>query len=157
MDTSSWTPYPSDLTDARWELIAPMVAPRSGGRPPIHSRRRIVDAILYVNRTGCSWRQLPHDFRRGTRCTGTSRPGNQGGVTDRIHDALRAAVHFPTRKARKQDKPSVVGVTRRIQLHSLRPGHQAKRKAIGATPVGKNRPVEGLDGTAVMIESIVGF
>ena len=54
--------YPSDLTDAQWELIAPMVPVPSAGRPPIHSRRRIVDAILYVNRTGCSWRQLPHDF-----------------------------------------------------------------------------------------------
>ncbi|QYB00127.1 transposase (plasmid) [Rhodococcus sp. USK10] len=55
-------PYPSDLADAQWELIAPMVPVPSAGRPPIHSRRRIVDAILYVNRTGCSWRQLPHDF-----------------------------------------------------------------------------------------------
>ena len=54
--------YPSDLTDAQWELIAPMVAVRHGGRPAEHDRRRIVDAILYVTRTGCSWRQLPHDF-----------------------------------------------------------------------------------------------
>ena len=52
MGSSSPNPYPSDLTDAQWELIAPMVAVRLGGRPPIHSRRRIVDAILYVNRTG---------------------------------------------------------------------------------------------------------
>ena len=40
--------YPSDLTDAQWELIAPMVEPRPGGRPATHPRRRIVDAILYL-------------------------------------------------------------------------------------------------------------
>ncbi|MFY2858605.1 transposase [Mycobacterium sp. THU-M104] len=54
-------PYPSDLTDAQWALIASMVEPRPGGRPATHPRRRIVEAILYLNRTGCSWRQLPHD------------------------------------------------------------------------------------------------
>lgn len=37
-------PYPPDLTEAQWALIAPMVEPRPGGRPATHSRRRIVDA-----------------------------------------------------------------------------------------------------------------
>jgi transposase len=61
--------YPSDLADAQWALIEPLVPVLSthgkgtrGGRPLKYSRRRIVDAILYVDRTGCSWRQLPHDF-----------------------------------------------------------------------------------------------
>jgi transposase len=80
------------VTDAQWELIAPMVAVRLGGRPPIHSRRRIVDAILYVNRTGCSWRQLPHDFPPWDTVYWYFKTWNEAGVTDRIHDALRAAV-----------------------------------------------------------------
>jgi transposase len=55
--------YPSDLTDAQWALIEPLLpAPRPGGRPEKHPRRDIVDAILYVVRTGCAWRQLPFDF-----------------------------------------------------------------------------------------------
>ncbi|WP_155773108.1 IS5 family transposase [Rhodococcus opacus] len=83
-------PYPSDLTDAQWELIAPMVPVSSAGRPPIHSRRRIVDAILYVNRTGCSWRQLPHDFPKWETVYWYFKVWNESGVTDRIHDALRA-------------------------------------------------------------------
>jgi transposase len=54
---------PSDLTDAQWKLIEPLLpAPRRGGRPEKHPRRAIVDAILYVVRTGCSWRQLLADF-----------------------------------------------------------------------------------------------
>jgi transposase len=55
--------YPSDLTDAQWALIEPLLPPpRRGGRPEKHPRRAIVDAVLYVVRTECSWRQLPADF-----------------------------------------------------------------------------------------------
>jgi transposase len=82
-------PYPSELTDAQWDLIAAMVEPRPGGRPATYSRRRIVVAILYLNRTGCSWRQLPHDFppcetvywlRRPACCLG------QAALPDRTRD-----------------------------------------------------------------------
>ncbi len=55
--------YPSDLTDAQWALVEPLLpAARTGGRPEKHPRRAIVDAIMYVLRTGCSSRQLPADF-----------------------------------------------------------------------------------------------
>jgi transposase len=54
--------YPSNLTDEQWALIEPMVPVLPGGRPVIHPERWIVEPILYVNRIGCSWRQLPHDF-----------------------------------------------------------------------------------------------
>jgi transposase len=55
--------YPSDLSDAEWTLLEPLVpAPKPGGRPPKHDRRELVDAILYVLRTGCQWRHLPHDL-----------------------------------------------------------------------------------------------
>jgi transposase len=62
--------YPSDLSDARWALIAPrLTAWRQartdagvGGRKPDHDLREIFNAILYVNRTGIAWRYLPHDF-----------------------------------------------------------------------------------------------
>ncbi|SCF00360.1 transposase, IS4 family [Micromonospora purpureochromogenes] len=62
--------YPSDLSDARWALIAPrLTAWRQartdagvGGRIATHDLREIFNAILYVNRTGIAWRYLPHDF-----------------------------------------------------------------------------------------------
>ena len=57
------TRYPSDTSDEQWALIEPLLpAVRTGGRPEKHPRRAIVDAILYVVRTGCAWRQLPADF-----------------------------------------------------------------------------------------------
>jgi hypothetical protein len=55
-DHSAPCPYPSDLTDRQWALIEPMVPVKTGGRLAIHPLRQIVDAILYVNRTGCAWR-----------------------------------------------------------------------------------------------------
>jgi transposase len=55
--------YPSDTSDWQWALIEPLLpAVNTGGRPEKHPRRAIVDAILYVVRTGCAWRQLPADF-----------------------------------------------------------------------------------------------
>ena len=85
--------YPSDLTDAQWALIEPLVPePGSGGRPAVHPRRRIVDAILYVNRTGCAWRQLPHDFPPWATVFWYFKQWRQDGVVDRLHDALRDRV-----------------------------------------------------------------
>lgn len=64
MASSSPRPYPWDLTDEEWALIAPMVPVKPGGRPAKHPRRRVVEALLYVNRTGCPWRALPQNTSR---------------------------------------------------------------------------------------------
>src|ERR1019366_4348106 len=56
-------PYPSDQTDAQWALLEPWLPPpRPGGRPRKADLREVVNAIFYLNREGCSWRALPHDF-----------------------------------------------------------------------------------------------
>jgi transposase len=57
--------YPSDLTDAQWQVIAahlPADRPGRRGRPRVWPARRIIEAILYLDRTGCAWRYLPPDF-----------------------------------------------------------------------------------------------
>jgi putative transposase len=55
--------YSSDLSDAEWSILEPLIpAPLAGGRPAKWSRREIVNAILYVLRTGSQWHLLPHDF-----------------------------------------------------------------------------------------------
>lgn len=55
--------YPSDLTDAEWALIKRYFQPKDRrGSASTHPRRQIVNAILYVVRSGCQWRMLPHDF-----------------------------------------------------------------------------------------------
>jgi putative transposase len=55
--------YPTDLTDAEWDRLTPLLPPpEPRGRPREHSAREILDAIFYVVRGGCAWRLLPHDF-----------------------------------------------------------------------------------------------
>ena len=55
--------YPSDLTDEQWELVQPVLA-RTGtwGRPRTVDLRAVINALLYLVRTGCPWDYLPHDF-----------------------------------------------------------------------------------------------
>jgi putative transposase len=57
--------YPSDLTDAQWALLEPLLRehePSGPGRPATVALREIVNALLYLKQTGCAWRYLPHDF-----------------------------------------------------------------------------------------------
>lgn len=87
--------YPSDLTDAQWEIIEPMLPlPKWLGRDEKHPRRAIIDGILYVVRTGCSWRQLPVDFPPWPTVYWHFRRLNQRGVTERIMDELREQVRL---------------------------------------------------------------
>jgi putative transposase len=55
--------YPSDLKDKEWKRIEGYFEPRGvGGRKPVHSKRSIVNAVLYVVKSGYQWRMLPKDF-----------------------------------------------------------------------------------------------
>lgn len=97
--------YPSDLTDAQWEILKPLVPPdRSGGRPRQSNIRRVVDAILYINRTGCQWRMLPHDFPNWRLVYYYFSTWREAKLWQQMHDALLA----PTRRkaGREHDTPS---------------------------------------------------
>lgn len=55
--------YPTDLTDDQWTTIAPWVLrPAGPGAPTTVDLREVVNALRYINRTGCAWRLLPHEF-----------------------------------------------------------------------------------------------
>jgi transposase len=87
--------YPSDLTDAQWQVIAahlPAEIPGRRGRPRIWPRRRIIEAILYLDRTGCAWRYLPSDFPPWKTVYGYFAAWRDDGTLTRLHDALRAQV-----------------------------------------------------------------
>ncbi len=88
--------YDSDLTDAQWALVEPLLPPERGGRgfgrPLTHPRREIVNAILYLARAGCSWRQLPGDLPPWATVYDYFAAWKADGTVDRIHDRLRDAV-----------------------------------------------------------------
>ncbi len=97
-------PYPSDLTDAQWAALAPHVpAPLPGGRPAKHDRRELVDAILYVLRTGCQWRALPHEYPPWSTTYWWFRRWRRDGTWEGIAAALRARVRV---KAGRNPQPS---------------------------------------------------
>jgi transposase len=99
--------YPSDLTDQQWELIEPLLPDSPAGpagRPVEHSKREIVNAILYINRAGCSWRMLPKDFPPWQTVYWYFRRWRKDGTVDRVHDALRERVRV--KEGRENPQPS---------------------------------------------------
>ena len=89
-------PYPSDVTEAQWALLAPLVErPRRAdgrGRPPAVDLREVVNAILYVLHEGCRWRALPHDFPPWQTVYWYFARWSEDGTLVRIQDALRRRV-----------------------------------------------------------------
>lgn len=84
--------YPSDLTNGQWQVVRQLLPPASRrGRPRI-DRREILDAIMYVVRTGCQWRQLPNDFPNWKTVYTVFWRWRRAGVWKRLNDALREKV-----------------------------------------------------------------
>jgi putative transposase len=93
MEPEGRKPYPTDLTDAQWEILEPLVpAPKLGPQPVKHTRREILNAIFYVNRTGCQWRMLPHDFPKWQVVYSYFRQWQKDGTWQSLHDTLRRQV-----------------------------------------------------------------
>jgi transposase len=81
--------YPSDLTDSEWTVLEPLIpSAKPGGRPEEWSKREIVNAILYVLRSGCPWRMLPHDFPPYTTVYDYFRAWRDLGLWETINVAL---------------------------------------------------------------------
>jgi putative transposase len=97
-------PYPSDLTDVQRLLVEPLLPPApGGGRPRTIDLREVVDAILYVDKTGCPWRALPHDFPPEGSVRHYFHAWRRGGVWERVLDTPRRRVR---RREGKEDEPT---------------------------------------------------
>jgi putative transposase len=105
--------YPSDLTEAEWALLAPLIPPaKPGGRPRSVAVRRIVNGIFYVLRTGCAWRYLPREYGPWSTVYSYLRRWRLDGTWEQIHTHLRelARLHAgrdPTPSAAIIDSQSV--------------------------------------------------
>jgi putative transposase len=106
-------PYSSDLTDEQWLLIETHIPPeRPGGRHREVNMREVVNGILYLNRTGCAWRLLPHDLPPWGTVHHYYRLFRIDGTWEKIHDRLREQVRVafgkePTPSAAIIDSQSV--------------------------------------------------
>jgi putative transposase len=97
-------PYPSDLSDAEWALLAPLLPPpEPTGRPRKWSDRLIADAVFYVLRSGCAWRMLPREFPPWSTVFSRFRRWRLDGTLRRAHEVLRALVR---QRAGRSAEPS---------------------------------------------------
>lgn len=104
--------YRTDLSDARWALIEPILTSWRAGRvglgisPPKHDLRELVNAILYVNRTGVQWEYLPHDFPPAKTVYYYYALWQADGTTEAIHNALRTRVRV--HKGRQEEPTAAI-------------------------------------------------
>ena len=85
--------YPSDLSEAQWQVLRPLIEPTTPrGAPRRYAQREIVNALLYQLTNGCSWRALPHDLPPYTLVWYHFRRWRDNGTLEGIHAALRAQV-----------------------------------------------------------------
>ena len=82
--------YPHGLTDAEWKLVGDLFERPGPGRPPQYPRRKMVDAICYVLRSGCPWRMLPKDLPPWQSVYAHFRRWANLGLFEQMHDRLRA-------------------------------------------------------------------
>ena len=105
--------YPSDVSDEEWNMLAPLI-PKAlpGGHPRTTDMREVINAILYLDRTGAQWRALPHDFPPWSTVWSYFRTWRNDGTWQRMHTALHEAVRVsqgrePTPSAAIIDSQSV--------------------------------------------------
>lgn len=134
--------YPSDLSDARWELVEPVLtawrAERRGrgldiGRPPNHDLRSLLDAVLYVNRTGIPWRYLPHDYPHWNTVYAYFARWQEEGVFDQLNSLLRRQVR---RQEGRDDEPTACvidsqSIKTSTNVPATRQGIDAGKKIVG--------------------------
>jgi putative transposase len=101
-------PYPTDLSDEQWKLIEPFLPPAEpGGRPRMTNVREVVNALLYLVRSGCQWRMIPHEFPRWKTCYNYYRAWIDNGTWDEIVASLRMEVRS---QAGRNDLPKVAAI-----------------------------------------------
>ena len=85
--------YPSDLTDDQWELIEFLIPKeQTGGRPREVEMREVVNAMLYLSRSGCQWDMLPHDLPSKSTVYDYFSTWRDNGTWQRMVDVLRGAI-----------------------------------------------------------------
>lgn len=89
-DAGDETRYPHGLTDAEWGYVSDLFQHTGPGRPPRYERRAVLDACLYVVRSGCPWRMLPRDMPPWQCVYAQFRRWSEAGVFEETYDRLRA-------------------------------------------------------------------
>ena len=146
--------YPSDLTDAQWQVIVPYLpaaVPGRRGRPRVWPLRRIIEGILYLDRAGCAWRYLPSDYPPWGTVYGYFAAWRDDGTLARLHDALRAQV----RAAAGRDAEPTAAI---IDSQSVRAADTVPRSTRGwdnAKKVNGRKRHIAVDSTGLLLAVVI--
>ncbi len=100
--------YPSDLTDAQWQVVEPLIPPaKHGGRPRSVDMREVVNTLFYQSRTGVPWDFLPHDLVPKSTAWDYFVAWQRDGTWQKMVDSLRAQVRV---QAGRDETPSAAGI-----------------------------------------------
>ena len=124
--------YPTDLTDAQWHLLAPLLRPgkKTRGRPPTDART-MVNALLYITHGGPQWRLLPKEFGPWQTVYGTFRRWQAAGLWAAVHDRLRSAVRVAAGHRSRPTACILDSQTVRSADHGGEVGYDAAKKTKG--------------------------
>jgi len=100
-------PYPSDLTDAQWDVIQPVIPVNHRGRPRTVAMREVLNTIFYQARSGCQWDMLPHDLPPKSTVYDYFAQWRDDGTWQVITDAVRRAVRVA---AGREPSPSAASI-----------------------------------------------
>lgn len=132
--------YPSDLSNAEWALVEPMIPPaRRGGRKRSIDVREVLNAIFYVLWTGCQWKALPKDLPPKSTAHYYFMLWDWDGTLERIHHALYVAVR---EQAGREASPTVA-------IIDSQSGKAAQKGALRSTRRASMRARRSRDASAI--------
>ena len=131
--------YPSDLKDAEWALVAPLIPPaKHGGRKRTVDVREVLNAIFYVLSTGCQWNALPSDLPPKSTVYDYLDLWEWDGTLERIHHELYVAVR---ERAGRQASPSVAIIDSQSAKAAQKGGRRSIRRV--STRARRSRAASG--------------
>ena len=118
------TNYESDLTDKQWEAIKEFFP--SGNKSKYH-KRSLVEAVLYIVKTGCQWRMLPHDYPPHDTVWSFYRRARENGVWDKM---MKHLVKITRKQAGRNEEPSYALIdSQSIKTTCYGENHKRKKTA----------------------------